>query len=122
MTITSPPDIRAKFPALARTHNNQPVAYFAGPGATQPPRQVVEAMNDYLYHHNANTHCAYPTTEETDAALAEARQICADLLNASPAEIAFCANMTTLTFHLSRALGRRFEKDDEIIVTELDHH
>lgn len=103
-------------------HNNQPVAYFDGPGGTQVPRQVVEAMNDYLYHHNANTHWAYPTSEETDAALAQARQTCADLLNASPGEIAFGANMTTLTFHLARALGQQYGDGDEIIVTELDHH
>src|SRR6185295_8209594 len=122
MTITSTTDIRASFPALARTHNNQPVAYFDGPGGTQVPRQVVEAMNDYLYHHNANTHWAYPTSEETDAALDEARRACADLLNASPKEIAFGANMTTLTFHLARALGQQYGKGDEIIVTELDHH
>jgi cysteine desulfurase family protein (TIGR01976 family) len=122
MTITSTTDIRASFPALARMHNNQPVAYFDGPGGTQVPRQVVEAMNDYLYHHNANTHWAYPTSEETDAALAQARQTCADLLNASPGEIAFGANMTTLTFHLARALGLQYGDGDEIIVTELDHH
>ena len=122
MTITSTTDIRASFPALARTHNNKPVAYFDGPGGTQVPRQVVEAMNDYLYHHNANTHWAYPTSEETDAALAQARQTCADLMNASPSEIAFGANMTTLTFHLARALGLQYGDGDEIIVTELDHH
>jgi cysteine desulfurase family protein (TIGR01976 family) len=122
MTITSTSDIRASFPALARTHNNQPVAYFDGPGGTQVPRQVVEAMNDYLYNHNANTHWAYPTSEETDAALAQARQTCADLLNASPEEIAFGANMTTLTFHLARAWGQHYGDGDEIIVTELDHH
>lgn len=122
MTLTSIADIRSCFPALERIHNNFPVAYFDGPGGTQVPRQVVEAMTDYLYHHNANTHWAYPTSEETDAALYEARQACADLLNASPQEIAFGANMTTLTFHLARALGRRFENGDEIIVTELDHH
>ena len=122
MTITSTTDIRASFPALERMHNNQPVAYFDGPGGTQVPRQVVEAMNDYLYNHNANTHWAYPTSEETDAALAQARQTCADLLNASPGEIAFGANMTTLTFHLARALGHQYQDGDEIIVTELDHH
>ncbi|HEV7745529.1 MAG TPA: cysteine desulfurase-like protein [Pyrinomonadaceae bacterium] len=122
MTITSTTDIRASFPALARTHNNQPVAYFDGPGGTQVPRQVVEAMTDYLYHHNANTHWAYPTSEETDAALDQARRACADLLNALPAEIAFGANMTTLTFHLARALGLQYGKGDEIVVTELDHH
>ena len=65
-------------------------------------------MTDYLYNHNANTHWAYPTSEETDAALETARQTCADLLNASAKEIAFGANMTTLTFHLARALGTQY--------------
>jgi cysteine desulfurase family protein (TIGR01976 family) len=115
-------DIRACFPALDRVHNSFPVAYFDGPGGTQVPRSVVEAITDYLYHHNANTHWAYPTSEETDAALEQARQTCADLLNASPLEIAFGANMTTLTFHLARALGMQYASGDEIIVTELDHH
>jgi selenocysteine lyase/cysteine desulfurase len=59
--------IRRSFPALARTDNGHRVAYFDGPGGTQVPRTVVEAMDDYLYHHNANTHWAYPTSEETDA-------------------------------------------------------
>jgi cysteine desulfurase family protein (TIGR01976 family) len=120
--LASPAEIRACFPALNRIHNQLPVAYFDGPGGTQVPRQVVEAMNDYLYHHNANTHWAYPTSEETDAELNKARQACADLVNASPQEIAFGANMTTLTFHLARALGRRYQEGDEIVVTELDHH
>ena len=79
-------------------------------------------MADYLYHHNANTHWAYPTSEETDAAIQNARDVCAEFLNASPAEIAFGANMTTLTLHLSRALGLRYGKGDEIVITELDHH
>ena len=65
--MTSTEEIRRCFPALARTHNGYPVAYFDGPGGTQVPRIVVEAMNDYLYHHNANTHWTYPTSEETDA-------------------------------------------------------
>jgi cysteine desulfurase family protein (TIGR01976 family) len=115
-------DIRENFPALKRAHNNHPVAYFDGPGGTQVPRQVVEAMSDYLYDHNANTHWAYPSSEETDAAIEAARQTCADFLNASPREIAFGANMTTLTFHLARALGKRLVAGDEIVVTELDHH
>ena len=122
LTLATTADIRTCFPALERVHCQLPVAYFDGPGGTQVPRQVVEAMNDYLYHHNANTHWTYPTSEETDAALAEARQTCADLLNASPREIAFGANMTTLTFHLARALGLQYGDGDEIIVTELDHH
>jgi len=122
MTAVSTADIRACFPALERVNNQHPVAYFDGPGGTQVPRQVAEAMADYLYNHNANTHWAYPTSEETDAALEQARQTCADLLNASPREIAFGANMTTLTFHLARALGLQYGAGDEIIVTELDHH
>ena len=59
--------IRKHFPALDRIHNGYPVAYFDGPGGTQVPRTVVVAMNDYFYRHNANTHWAYPTSEETDA-------------------------------------------------------
>ena len=115
-------EIRKHFPALERVHNGYPVAYFDGPGGTQVPRYVVEQMSDYLYHHNANTHWAYPTSAETDAAIEYAREVCADLLNASPAEIAFGANMTTLTYHLSRALSLNYEAGDEIVVTELDHH
>jgi cysteine desulfurase family protein (TIGR01976 family) len=114
--------IRARFPALARRHNGQPVAYFDAPGGTQVPSEVVAAMSDYLFHHNANTHWAYPTSEETDAILLAAREAAADLLNATPREIAFGNNMTSLTFHLARALGRTWKEGDEVIVTELDHH
>ena len=120
--MTSTEEIRQRFPALARTHNGYSIAYFDGPGGTQVPRTVVEAMNDYLYHHNANTHWAYPTSEETDAIIDSARNVLADFLNASPTEIVFGANMTTLTFHLARALSRGYGPDDEIVVTELDHH
>jgi cysteine desulfurase family protein (TIGR01976 family) len=120
--IESPDQARSQFPALNRIHNGYPVAYFDGPGGTQVPRIVVDAMADYLYHHNANTHWAYPTSKETDAAIEDARSACADLLNAASNEIAFGANMTTLTFHLSRALGAQFQPGDEIVVTELDHH
>lgn len=114
--------IRAQFPALARVHNGHPVAYFDGPGGTQVPRLVAEAMSDYLYHHNANTHWVYPTSAETDAAIHEARVALGEFLNAAPEETAFGANMTTLTFHLARALGRQWGPGDEIIITELDHH
>jgi cysteine desulfurase family protein (TIGR01976 family) len=115
-------EIREHFPALERVHNGYRVAYFDGPGGTQVPRYVVEQMSDYLYHHNANTHWAYPTSAETDAALEHAREVCAEFLNASPNEIAFGANMTTLTYHLSRALSLNYGAGDEIVVTELDHH
>ena len=121
-TVASTAQIRAHFPALERIHNGFPVAYFDGPGGTQVPRQVVEAMSDYLYHHNANTHWAYPTSAETDAAIDAARVACSDFINASPLEIAFGANMTTLTFHLARALAAGYNAGDELVVTELDHH
>jgi cysteine desulfurase family protein (TIGR01976 family) len=114
--------LRACFPALARCHRDRPVAYFDGPGGTQVPRVVVDAMADYLYHHNANTHWPYPTSEETDAMIAGARLVMADFLGALPAEIAFGANMTTLTFHLARALGRGWSSGDKVVITELDHH
>jgi cysteine desulfurase family protein (TIGR01976 family) len=120
--IATPAEIRARFPALARRHAGHPVAYFDGPGGTQVPQAVVDAMADYLLHHNANTHWRYPTSEETDRLLAGAREALADLLGATPAEIAFGANMTTLTFHLGRALGRGWGAGDEVLVTELDHH
>ncbi|MEO8879828.1 MAG: cysteine desulfurase-like protein [Gemmatimonadaceae bacterium] len=114
--------IRAHFPALERVHGGHPVAYFDGPGGTQVPTNVAEAMTDYLLHHNANSHWAYPTSLETDVIINTARAAAADLLNCAPAEVAFGANMTTLTFALSRALARSFSEGDEIIVTELDHH
>jgi cysteine desulfurase family protein (TIGR01976 family) len=114
--------IRTRFPALRRVHNGHPVAYFDGPGGTQVPDSVADAMRDYLLHHNANTHWAYPTSEETDAAIEAARGALADYLGASPEEVAFGANMTTLTFHVSRALARGWRAGDEVIVTELDHH
>jgi cysteine desulfurase family protein (TIGR01976 family) len=113
---------RANFPALERVHNGFPVAYFDGPGGTQVPRQVVDAMSQYLFHHNANTHWVYPTSEETDALIAASRRTVATLLNAEPDEVAFGANMTTLTFHLARALGREWKPGDEVLITELDHH
>jgi cysteine desulfurase family protein (TIGR01976 family) len=123
MPLSIPPSsIRKHFPALERLQDGLPVAYFDGPGGTQVPRQVVEAMTEYLYHHNANTHWQYPTSRETDEIIAASRVALADFLNASPEEISFGANMTSITFHLSRALGRLWVPGDEIVVTELDHH
>jgi cysteine desulfurase family protein (TIGR01976 family) len=122
MTIASVEDIRARFPALARTEGSTPVAFFDGPGGTQVPRSVADAMTDYLLYHNANTHWVYPTSVETDAMLAQARQTLADFLGATAGEISFGANMTTILFHVARAIGRSLSPGDEIIVTELDHH
>ena len=120
--VSSTPEIRSHFPALERKHNGFPVAYFDGPGGTQTPRQVAEAMSDYLFHHNANTHWEYPTSAETDELLLDARRTMAEFFNCRADEVSFGANMTTITFHLARALGRGFNPGDEIVVTELDHH
>ncbi len=120
--VASVEEIRKHFPALERHHNGLPVAYFDGPGGTQVPRSVVEAMNDYLFNHNANTHWEYATSRETDEIIANSRQALADFLNCEPDEVVFGQNMTTLTFHLARSLGREMNAGDEIIVTELDHH
>ena len=116
------PNVRRDFPALDRKHEGHSVAYFDGPGGTQVPRQVVDAVSDYLFHHNANTHWLYPTSAETDEALDAARVALADFVNGDPTEIAFGLNMTTLTFHLARGLSMRWGKGDEVVVTELDHH
>lgn len=120
--VLSVDEIRSHFPALERIHAGYPVAYFDGPGGTQVPRLVVDLMADYLFNHNANTHWLYPSSAETDEAILDARQSLADLLNATADEIAFGQNMTSLTFHLARALGRRWEAGDEVVITELDHH
>ena len=123
---------RDAFPALARVHNGHRVAYFDGPGGTQVPQSVADAVTEYLLHHNATARWATPTSQETDAVIAAARAAAADLLGAPAHEIVFGQNMTTLAFHLSRALGRSLpagpgegrplEPGDEIVVTELDHH
>jgi len=120
--VLSTNEIRSHFPALERRHEGFPVAYFDGPGGTQVPRRVVEAMSDYLYRHNANTHWAYPTSAETDEIIWRSREALADFVGADASEIAFGANATTLAFHVSRTLGRTFAEGDEIVVTELDHH
>jgi cysteine desulfurase family protein (TIGR01976 family) len=114
--------IRASFPAMLRRHQGHPVAYLDGPGGTQVPTVVGNSMTEYLYHHNANTHWNYPTSAETDAMILDARRSLASFVNGAPDEIVFGANMTSLTFHLARALGRGWDETDEVVVTELDHH
>ncbi len=124
-SVSQTPDIdeiRAQFPALDREHGGNRAAYFDGPGGTQVPLSVVEAISNYLLHHNANSHWNYPSSFETDRIIDEARAAGAALLGASPNEIAFGSNMTTLTFTLSRALAPTISPGDEIVITELDHH
>jgi cysteine desulfurase family protein (TIGR01976 family) len=98
------------------------VAFFDGPGGTQVPDAVPVAMADYLFHRNANAHWAFPTSAETDRIRHQAREAMADFLGGSPEEMVFGPNMTTLTYHLSRTLGRSMRPGDEVVVTELDHH
>ena len=121
MSVLSVDEIRRHFPALKRDFNGSPVAYFDGPGGTQIARPAVDAMADYLYGHNANTHWDYESSRETDRMLEQARGTLADFLNCGANEVAFGANMTTLTFHLTRAIGRGLGPGDEVIVTRLDH-
>jgi len=113
--------VRAAFPALERLQNGTPVAYFDGPGGTQVPSLVTEAVEDYLLCHNANTHWAYPASAETDAILEEAKRALAAFLGGEPEEIAFGANMTSLVYHFTRALAPGLRAGDEIVTTRLDH-
>ncbi len=115
-------DIRSQFPALSRRHDGEPYAYLDGPGGTQVPRRTIEAMAGYLERTNANHEGAFPTSEESDALLAEAHAAAADFLGAGDAgEVVFGQNMTTITFAVSRAIGRTLRPGDEIVVTRLDH-
>ncbi len=113
---------RDHFPALARTIDGVPVAYLDGPGGTQVPRECIAAMAAYLERSNANHGGAFTASLETDAVLDEAHAAGADFLGAhDPAEIAFGPNMTTITFAISRALGRDLALGDEVVVSRLDH-
>jgi len=113
--------VRDQFPALGRTHNGRGVVYFDGPGGSQVARQAIEAITGYMERGGANLHGVFPTSTETEQILADTRMAAADFLGAAPEEVAFGANMTTLTFEISRALARWWDRDSEIVVTELDH-
>jgi cysteine desulfurase family protein (TIGR01976 family) len=113
--------VRAQFPALAQFINGQPAAFLDAPGGTQVPRQVIDGIANYLSQNNANTGGAYQTSRHTDRIIAEARSAMGDFLNCDADEIVFGPNMTTLTYAMSRALGREFAAGDEIVLTLLDH-
>ena len=116
------PVLRDHFPSLARTLDGRPIAYLDGPGGTQVTRECITAMTRYLESSNANHGGAFTASIETDALLDEVHAAAADFLGAhDPQEIAFGPNMTTLTFAMSRALGRDIGAGDEIVVTRLDH-
>jgi cysteine desulfurase family protein (TIGR01976 family) len=119
---TSVSELRAEFPALQQTAGGWPLIFFDGPGGTQVHGTVIEAMNHYLTEANSNFHGAFLYSRRTDEIIEAARRAMADLLNASrPEEIIFGPNMTSLTFNLSRAIGRTLSPGDEVVVTRLDH-
>jgi cysteine desulfurase family protein (TIGR01976 family) len=113
--------VREQFPALGREYEGRRVVYFDGPGGSQAARQAIDAMAGYMQRGGANLHGVFPTSTETEEILADTRAAAADFLGAAPEEVAFGANMTTLTFAISRALSREWDEDSEIVVTELDH-
>ena len=113
--------VRDQFPALGRVYNGRGVVYFDGPGGSQVARQAIEAITGYMERGGANLHGVFPTSTETEEILADTRMAAADFLGAVPEEVAFGANMTTLTFAVSRSLARGWDGDSEIVVTELDH-
>ena len=114
--------VRDQFPALRRSKGNQPVIYLDGPGGTQVPEQVIDAIADYLRTSNSNLGGKFVTSAQTGELVLRARSALADFINArEPREIVFGQNMTSLTFALSRSLARTWSADSEIIVTSLDH-
>jgi len=113
--------VRAQFPSLAQAVHGHPAVFLDGPGGTQVPQRVIDAIADHLARNNANTGGAYQTSRNTDRMVAEARSAMADFLNCEADEIVFGPNMTTLTFAMSRAIGRELGPGDEIVLTLLDH-
>jgi cysteine desulfurase family protein (TIGR01976 family) len=113
--------VREQFPALGRTYRGRGVVYFDGPGGSQVAQQAIEAICGYMERGGANLHGVFPTSTETENILYDTRRAVADFLGTSPDEIAFGANMTTLTLALSRALAEQWDEESEIVVTELDH-
>jgi cysteine desulfurase family protein (TIGR01976 family) len=114
--------LRQEFPALHRPRDGQIPVFLDGPAGTQVPQRVLDAMLDYLTRCNANHGGVFATSRESDQVLCGAHEAMADFLNArSPDEIVFGANMTTLTFHLSRSIARLLRPGDELVVTRLDH-
>ncbi len=110
-----------QFPALKRQVNGQPAIYFDGPGGTQVPVRVVEKINDYLYHHNANTHGKFITSVESDALFQQARETYADFFNCRWQEVSFGFNSSSNNFRLALSIARAIRPGDEVLITDLDH-
>ena len=115
------PWVRSQFPALSQTVNGHPATFLDGPGGTQVPQRVIDAISGYLRENNANTAGAYTTSRNTDAMIAEARRAMADFFHCDADEVIFGPNMTTLTYAVSRSIGRVLQPGDEILLTHLDH-
>lgn len=113
--------VRPQFPSLAQTVNGQPAVFLDGPGGTQVPQRVIDAISGYLAHDNANTGGAYHTSRNTDRMIGEARAAMGAFLNCDADEVVIGANMTSLTYAMSMAIGRDLGPGDEIVVTLLDH-
>ncbi len=113
--------VRSQFPSLAQKVNGQPAVFLDGPGGTQVPQRVIEAISDYLAHNNANTGGAYHTSRNTDRMIAETRAAMGDFLNCDADEVVIGPNMTTLAYAMSRAIGRELGPGGEIVLTLLDH-
>jgi cysteine desulfurase family protein (TIGR01976 family) len=113
--------VRAQFPSLQLQVNGQQAAFLDGPAGTQVPRQVMEAVQNHFLNSNANTCGAFATSRSNDAIIVSARAAMADFFNCDKDEVVFGQNMTTITFALSRAIGRELNAGDEIVVTTLDH-
>jgi len=113
--------VRAQFPSLRQSVAGHPAAFLDAPAGTQVPQRVIDAVHNYYEQSNSNTCGAFITSRRSDALIASARSAMADLLNCAPDELFFGPNMTTLTFALSRAIGRDLQPGDEIVVTTLDH-
>jgi selenocysteine lyase/cysteine desulfurase len=121
-TSFNPIPLRAQFPALQQKVNGRPAAFLDGPGGTQVPQRVINAMSGYLERGSSNLGGPFLTSRQTDEVILAARQAMVDFLNARrPEEIVFGQNMTSLTFAVSRAISRTWQAGDEIIVTRLDH-
>ena len=113
--------VRSQFPSLAQIVNGHPAVFLDGPGGTQVPQHVIDAISDYLAVNNANSGGAYQTSRNTDRMIAEARAAMGDFLNCDADEIVIGPNMTTLTYAISRSIGRELGPGDEIVLTLLDH-